>query len=329
MKRNFLLLFILIGKALFWAGFSFAQPKEPHPPPRYGATMAEFGPDKVVLFGGQASSGELLDDTWTWNGSGWVKESPAQSPPARVRAGMAFDAASITVVLFGGQGSLSVPAPRAARPGLLNDTWTWDGKTWTLVSIGFPTARFGMALGENAYLGRVVMHGGIDAISGTGETHLWNGTAWMLAFTLNSPGTFEGADIVARLNDTSSLLFGGCGYEGPIDETWSWIDGTTWMQMSVGARPPARCQHSLALNVARQEIVLFGGTDGTHVFRDTWLFTGYWTHASSGLQPSARYGASMAYHADSQRVVLFGGMGGSGRVLGDTWLWNGVWKQAK
>jgi hypothetical protein len=35
---------------------------------------------------------------------------------------MAYDAATRTVVLFGGLGAEDKP---------LNDTWTWDGSTWT------------------------------------------------------------------------------------------------------------------------------------------------------------------------------------------------------
>jgi hypothetical protein len=38
---------------------------------------------------------------------------------------MAYDAARQEVVLFGGY-----------RPGVVGDTWTWDGSTWTLVDPG-------------------------------------------------------------------------------------------------------------------------------------------------------------------------------------------------
>jgi hypothetical protein len=48
--------------------------------------------------------------------------SPAAGQPqARTSAAMAFDAANGTVVLFGGE----------SRSRSLNDTWTWDGSTWT------------------------------------------------------------------------------------------------------------------------------------------------------------------------------------------------------
>jgi len=45
----------------------------------------------------------------------WTKQAPAASPPARRHAAMAYDAATGTVVLFGGE----------KLGGVLGDTWTW------------------------------------------------------------------------------------------------------------------------------------------------------------------------------------------------------------
>src|SRR5262245_35402669 len=47
----------------------------------------------------------------------WTQQHPATSPPARVGAWMAYDAATGTVVLFGGVNSDAT--------GGYNDTWTW------------------------------------------------------------------------------------------------------------------------------------------------------------------------------------------------------------
>ena len=71
----------------------------------------------VVLFGGASNSGsgQNLGDTWTWNGTTWTKHSPAAHLSARFDAVMANDAATGTVILFGGSGS----------QGPLADTWTW------------------------------------------------------------------------------------------------------------------------------------------------------------------------------------------------------------
>ena len=84
------------------------------PQPGTGPGMAYDAADgQVVLFGGSAGS------TWTWDGSGWTRRTPAHSPPpsgSYYRYGMAYDSADGEVVLFG---------------GIAGDTWTWDGTDWT------------------------------------------------------------------------------------------------------------------------------------------------------------------------------------------------------
>lgn len=82
---------------------------------------------------------------------------------------------------------------------------------------------------------------------------------------------------------------------------------------------------SMAYDIARRRIVLFGGLpniqDGSCT-SDTWEWDGQsWAHLSGGL-PAARLGAAMAYDSGRNRMVLFGGSGdcfGGGQLLGDTW----------
>jgi len=51
----------------------------------------------------------------------WMLRTPPVSPSARDAHAMAYDAARKRVVLFAG----------ASAKGILNDTWEWDGHTWT------------------------------------------------------------------------------------------------------------------------------------------------------------------------------------------------------
>jgi len=89
---------------------------------RYGEAMAyDAATGTTVLFGGFGSSGVLGDtwtwdgSTWTWDGSTWTKQAPASHPTARYDTDSTYDAASGSVVLFGGIGNNGVPG----------DTWTW------------------------------------------------------------------------------------------------------------------------------------------------------------------------------------------------------------
>ncbi len=94
------------------------------PPARYVASMA-YDPQirALVLFGGTSGTSEtefflgpqqVFGDTWAWKGANWIRLHPSVSPPPRSGASMAYDAATKSLVLFGGDG------PYHSLP----DTWT-------------------------------------------------------------------------------------------------------------------------------------------------------------------------------------------------------------
>ncbi|MGA8633346.1 MAG: hypothetical protein WB805_00650 [Candidatus Dormiibacterota bacterium] len=62
--------------------------------------------------------------TWIWTGV-WTRAHPGTTPPLVSAAAAVFDAATGQVVVFGGAGTTSHQA------GLYNQTWTWDGSSWT------------------------------------------------------------------------------------------------------------------------------------------------------------------------------------------------------
>ncbi len=81
----------------------------------------------------------------------WVPLSPPASPGARTDAAMAFDPAINKMVLFGGYGG------KYPNFGLLSDTWTYDGTTWTQQSPATsPPAQNGTMVYDPA-LGKIVL----------------------------------------------------------------------------------------------------------------------------------------------------------------------------
>ena len=82
----------------------------------------------------------------------WTKQAPAASPPARASAAMAYDAATGTVVSFGGDGT----------HGLTNDTWTWNDTTWTKQAPAARPSRRDAATAYDAATGTVVLFGGFS-----------------------------------------------------------------------------------------------------------------------------------------------------------------------
>src|SRR5580704_17181410 len=85
----------------------------------------------------------------------WTQKSPAASPPVREGHAMAYDSAHGQVVLFGGDtGTVNA---------FLNDTWVWDGTTWTQKSPqNSPPARYQHAMAYDSAHGQVVLFGGLN-----------------------------------------------------------------------------------------------------------------------------------------------------------------------
>jgi hypothetical protein len=129
----------------------------PSPTSRHAAVMVYHGAMKqAVLFGGAIGTAPpmALNDTWTWDGTAWANASstggPAQSPPARHEAAIAYNVARRRVILFGGY--------RENTP--LDDTWEWDGRAWHKPSGSGPSARRQAAMAYDPQRRRVVLFGG-------------------------------------------------------------------------------------------------------------------------------------------------------------------------
>src|SRR5215469_8273366 len=94
----------------------------------------------------------------------WAKQSPAVHPSARAGGAMAYDAATGTVVLFGG----------LHQGRFLGDTWTWNGTTWTQQHPATsPPVRYFAAMAYDAAAGTVVLFGGFNDGGYLGDTWTW------------------------------------------------------------------------------------------------------------------------------------------------------------
>src|SRR5262249_46248534 len=91
------------------------------PPAREDGGLATDSTGNVVLFGGfQAATDTYLGDTWTWDGTSWTEQHPADSPTPRAGFGMVYDGARHQVVLWGGSDGYTT----------FQDTWVWNGVGW-------------------------------------------------------------------------------------------------------------------------------------------------------------------------------------------------------
>jgi hypothetical protein len=274
----------------------------------------DYATESTLLFGGDDDA--ALGDTWSFR-QGWTQLSPAVSPSARSGQGMTWDGAAEDIVLFGG-----VDASGAA----LNDTWTWNGTTWTqqfpAVS---PPARAVITQGlvYDGATHAVVLFGG-DNPAGTyfGDTWTWDGLAktWTQQLPADSPSARRAAmayDAVTR----KVVLFGGDSDGVQYTDTWTW-NGATWTQLFPVTSPSARTGTGMAYDATLGGIVLFGGYAGIweDSLYDTWIWNGInWTEMNPATVPPNCYWAGMTYDPLAHGVMMFGGYS-SGPARNDTWL---------
>jgi len=215
------------GQTWTWGGSAWTE-RTPttSPPDLFNASMAyDAATRTVVLFGGsEPHHSGALNQTWTWNGSAWTKQTPATSPPARGLASMAYDAATRKVVLFAG---------RTFRNAiLLNDTWTWNGRNWARQTPATsPGARELASMAYDAATQQVVLFGGFDNGSPLGDTWTWNGRNWARQTPATSPPGRDGAPMAYDAADQQVVLFGGVGNDVRLNDTWTW-NGATWAKRS-------------------------------------------------------------------------------------------------
>jgi len=296
---------------------------------------------RVVLLdtGNYPSFSSFLNETWTFSGTDWTNTSAtlvnANGPlPGRTNAMMAFD--GYNVVLYGGQGASSAT-------GVLEDTWVWNGTTWT--QLGGPNppgpslspqpfSRFSAGMAYLAGTG-VVMFGGTNLLYQLLETWVWNGhtQTWSQVTLANgaSPNARVGHVMAASASEV--VLFGGQGTNSQFNDTWT-FNGSTWTQLFPATSPSVRSTACMVYDTVNSIWVMFGGKDEYDYLVDTWTFNGTtWTKVAhvNGVGPSGRVGAQMAFDATSGTTILFGGINATTNYpANDTWSFNGatlVWTQ--
>ncbi|MGE0867899.1 MAG: kelch repeat-containing protein [Kofleriaceae bacterium] len=241
---------------------------------------------------------------------------------------MAFDAARGITLLFGGFSDST---------GVLDDTWEWDGTTWTeRQPVSRPPARREHAIVYDRARQKIVLFGGRDAASAQfADTWEWDGTTWTLACTSCGPSARSGHVLAFDEEHNVTVMFGGDeilagGAIQYFDETWIWTGSdATWQPTSAPTRPPARIYSAMAFDGGRRTTILFGGFNDDGELGDEWEWNGSeWAPLTVGaVHPEPRHDHAMAYDADDGVLVMYGGYNGA--YLDDTWERDasGVWVQ--
>jgi hypothetical protein len=331
---------LALGLALLFAGTAVAQSVrtthqlewiEPSliglPPARCSAAMV-YDPamGATLLYGGNTYA-TLFGDTWEFSeAKGWMQLTPGVSPPPLQGASLAYDATTETVVLFGG-GLTHI----GESPSESNQTWTWDGVTWTQqfppVS---PSARSWNATNGMVFdsqLGKVVLFGAYSAGTPMNDTWEWDGKSktWTQQFPANSPSP-RTATLAYDAATSEVMIFGGNGPGGAYGDTWTY-NGMDWVQQQPVTSPSARTDNGLAFAPVIKQVVLFGGLTGgcedcgQGRLNDTWLWDGSnWSQVQTAANPEPSSGVSFTYDGTTKAMLLFGGWVTDFSFTNSTWL---------
>ena len=280
-----------LGQTWIWDGTSWTE-KFPtnSPSPRNSASMAyDAATGQLLLFGGYFNdpiTGNQIyyNDTWMWTGTTWIELSPADRPGGSIAASMAYDAATHTVVLFGGTGASQ------------NETWSWNGTNWTeLFPTTTPPGRHSAVMDYDPSTKQIVMFGGLsDDFAELGDTWTWDGTNWTQRSPSTSPSPREAASMAYYPATSTEILFGGLTNSAVLNDTWSW-DGSTWTKQSPASSPPPIHSASMVTDSVTGDLVLVldpslttmgGPTDYTYIYQQlvsvAALVTGSQTYGSTG-----------------------------------------------
>ena len=263
--------------AWLWNGTTWTVAPGTPPQPGLGPNIGSLNGSLVVSGGYNAVGG-----TWIWNGTQWSNPVNDAMSPSPYRQSSALATLNGKVLLFGGCESCG------GNFGLMDDTWEWDGQSWTqLHPAQSPPARFGAVAGTVA--GRIVLFGGESyGPMHFNDTWEWDGDNWSMASPSTSPSARVAAS--AAVANGKLLMFGGASGQSlqPLGDTWSW-DGTNWTQLTPANSPSARWDAQMGSLLDTP--VLFGGADAQgNVLGDTWT----WTGATWGSVPAAMATADSA-----------------------------------
>lgn len=165
---------------------------------------------------------------------------------------------------------------------------------WNLVGGGPPRTDFAMVY--DPVRGKTVLFGGAPTIGqGSSETWEWNGSSWTQRTPVTSPPARYLHAMAWDPVNQKVMVVGGCNSQCSVKlaDTWEW-DGTNWTELHPTTSPPVRNSHSMATDVQRGRVVIFGGHGKCFqpwlcgfAYDDTWIWDGVnWAQGPNG--PPAR-----------------------------------------
>jgi hypothetical protein len=240
-----------------WDGhrWTLARPSA-SPQGRFGASAA-YDPitRMVMLYGGRLSPGDVVDDTWGWDGRTWLAlDAGTGSPPVGEGSSMAWDSVHDQMVLIAG-----------------GQTWVWNGSDWDRQPKGDLPA--GSAFGSVAFdpVTRALL--AISCCAPRVTTYTWDGMAWrQVGAGANAPVILSLAldpvsDRLLLCSDPTQSQVGR--------QMWSW-SGRDWIPLA-GSRLPVSPLAEVTDSVVGRVLILgtvAEATQGAPQPLHVWSWTG-------------------------------------------------------
>lgn len=261
-----------------WTGMRWDLLTDSGPPARGNAAAAyDAGRRAVVVAGGaqqsaDASSFEILGDTWEGTAAGWRRMAGTSFEP-RDHLSLMYDEGRGAVLMFGG-----IPGDRsAAWP---SDTWELRQRGWVRIATEGPAGRARAALAYDGARRQVVLFGGVGAERAPGQpqpffgdTWVWEGTAWRQVATGGPPARYAHGMVYDERAGVVLLYSGAAAHrDGELTDMWQW-DGVRWTEIHLsGPTPGFRYQPVMVYDRARGKTVLYGGIGASG--SETWEWDG-------------------------------------------------------
>ena len=228
---------------------------EPKPPRRRpGWVVAVTAAVVTLLLVGGAA---LLFGSFGQDQSPVITAPPAPTPSGEVSPshrsdhGMAYDAESNRILIFGG-------TSKGELVGDLDDTWSYDLNSNTWIDMNpAPSPPNLPAMAYDAESDRVVLLGGL---SGQTWAYDFNTNTWRNMSPVTRP-LGGGAMAYDAESDRVVLFLQWTG--APDNETWTYdFNSNTWTKMEPTTRPSPRTWVPMAYDAESDRVILFGGIAG-------------------------------------------------------------------
>lgn len=275
-----------------------------------------YGTKKIVIFGGNESGINVINDTWEYNLSKnlWTNKNPSGNLPS-ARRGHALMTIHSTdkILLFGSD----------------DQTWIYNSSTntWAQKSPpAKPTARY-ITKGVVSIHGtdQAILFGGNDGVD-RDDTWVYDlsDDNWTKKIPSLKPSKRRG-HVMSSIYETDEVLLFGGFQGGDLGDTWTYnLSSDKWTSKNPLIKPSDRYSSPMASIQRTDKVLLFGGYSGSSVDNETWVYdlsNNTWVKKSPATIPEAREYHALASIHDDDKVVLFSGYNGTG-YINDTWVYD-------